>query len=301
MGKLSSGPSRPRYVNLMSDAGFKAVFADRSNKEILVGLLNYALPPDVRVRDIVRYEDREQPVSVAGGKRTILDLVCVDDMGVTFSVEVQRYAERSFFERCVYYCSGKYHAGLGEGERYSSLRPVHVVAFMSFNYPHRDESLWDSDNIVSNFRMIEQRTHEFAPQTIFVNFVELDRFTKPMSECESERDCLFYWFKHGWEMDEAPGDVREVGFLRNLVDACEIASFPLSKKREYDKDMLTELDILAQRDYAREEGRAEGWTKGVAEGIASVARTMLSKGKAVSEIMEMTGLAEKDILSLDDK
>jgi len=44
-----------RFVPLMSDAGFKAVFAYRSNKELLIGLLNHLLPEGVVVRDIVEY------------------------------------------------------------------------------------------------------------------------------------------------------------------------------------------------------------------------------------------------------
>ena len=33
-------------MNLRSDVGFKAVFADRNNKDILIGVLNQILPPD---------------------------------------------------------------------------------------------------------------------------------------------------------------------------------------------------------------------------------------------------------------
>ncbi len=34
----------PRYVDLRSDAGFKAVFADRNNRELLRQTLNLLLP-----------------------------------------------------------------------------------------------------------------------------------------------------------------------------------------------------------------------------------------------------------------
>lgn len=46
-------------MNLRSDVGFKAVFADRNNKDILIGVLNQILPPEARIEDIKEYSDRE--------------------------------------------------------------------------------------------------------------------------------------------------------------------------------------------------------------------------------------------------
>lgn len=287
MGKLSLTLGQ-RYVDLMSDAGFKAVFADKSNKELLISLLNHILPEGFRVSDIVNYLDRERGVDGVGGKKSILDLVCVDSDGKTFSVEVQRRKEHSFFERCVYYACELYHGNLKVGKRYDSLRPVHVTAITSFKCPHVDDSLWGTDHAVSNYGMTELRTGELARPTIFLNFVELERFTKGLSECETERDWLFYWFKHGWEHDEAPCAMGGGSFLRSLAKACEVAAFPLEKRREYDKDMLTELDIISQREYAVEEA--------VTKNLIMVAERMLAKGRNVSEIVEMTGLSE-DVVS----
>lgn len=44
--KSSRQPSREsarRYVDILSDAGFKAVFGDRRNKDVLIDLLNVVL------------------------------------------------------------------------------------------------------------------------------------------------------------------------------------------------------------------------------------------------------------------
>lgn len=46
------------FVDLLSDSGFKAVYADPANKHLLINLLNNVLPDDVRVSDIVEYRDR---------------------------------------------------------------------------------------------------------------------------------------------------------------------------------------------------------------------------------------------------
>ena len=79
------------FVNLRSDVGFKAVFADRNNKDILIGVLNQILPPEARIEDIKEYSDREQRRDVPYGKKTVLDLVCVDRDDRTFVVEMHQW------------------------------------------------------------------------------------------------------------------------------------------------------------------------------------------------------------------
>ena len=137
------------FVNLRSDVGFKAVFADRNNKDILIGVLNQILPPEARIEDIKEYSDREQQRDLINGKKTVLDLVCVDKDNRTFIVEMQASEEDFFFERCVYYASGLYHLELSEGDLYGKLHPVYLVSFLDYRLKHDDESKWDTDNFIS--------------------------------------------------------------------------------------------------------------------------------------------------------
>ena len=129
------------FVDLLSDSGFKAVYADPANKHLLINLLNNVLPDDVRVSDIVEYRDREQQTDTIFSKKTILDLVCRDSAGNIFGIEVQKKVDKDFAKRCVYYASGQYHSQLSSGGRYSELHPVYELAFLEEKYPHRDESV----------------------------------------------------------------------------------------------------------------------------------------------------------------
>ena len=69
------GIYQKRYVPLTTDDGFKAVFADRANKPLLIRLLNNLLPEGVIVKDIVEYCDREQCQDTILSKKTVLDLI----------------------------------------------------------------------------------------------------------------------------------------------------------------------------------------------------------------------------------
>ena len=304
------------FVNLRSDVGFKAVFADRNNKDILIGVLNQILPPEARIEDIKEYSDREQRRDVPYGKKTVLDLVCVDRDDRTFVVEMQASEEDFFFERCVYYASGLYHLELSDGVRYKGLRPVYVVSFLNYRLRHDDESLWDTDHFISYWRFTEKRTGMVADQTISVIFVEMTLFTKTLEECVTEFDRLFYIFKNSEGFQRIPEWIEEAGGIsRRLAEACEVAAFDKEKKLKYEIDKMNEWDILAQREFAErkgfEKGYADGEAKGIADGTAKgkaegkaeglvegrleVAKALLASGMPIERIELYTKLSKEQI------
>ena len=298
------------FVNLRSDVGFKAVFADRNNKDILIGVLNQILPPEARIEDIKEYSDREQRRDVPYGKKTVLDLVCVDRDDRTFVVEMQASEEDFFFERCVYYASGLYHLELSDGVRYKGLRPVYVVSFLNYRLRHDDESLWGTDHFISHWRFTEKRTGMVADQTISVIFVEMTLFTKTLEECVTEFDRLFYIFKNSDGFQRIPEWIEEAGGIsRRLAEACEVAAFDKEKKLKYEIDKMNEWDIQAQKEYAVRKGLEEGLQKGLREGREegleqgreetrlSIARKLFEAGTPVDVIVNCTGVDDGTIAS----
>ena len=290
------------FVNLRSDVGFKAVFADRNNKDILIGVLNQILPPEARIEDIKEYSDREQRRDVPYGKKTVLDLVCVDKDDRTFVVEMQASEEDFFFERCVYYASGLYHLELSDGVRYKGLRPVYVVSFLNYRLRHDDESLWDTDHFISHWRFTEKRTGMVADQTISVIFVEMTLFTKTLEECVTEFDRLFYIFKNSEGFQRIPEWIEEAGGIsRRLAEACEVAAFDKEKRLKYEIDKMNEWDIQAQKEYAVRKGLEEGLQKGLQKGREetrlSIARKLFEAGTPVDVIVNCTGVDDGTIAS----
>ncbi len=290
------------FVNLRSDVGFKAVFADRNNKDILIGVLNQILPPEARIEDIKEYSDREQQRDITYGKKTVLDLVCVDQDDKTFIVEMQADPEDNFFERCVYYASGLYHMGLSDGERYKGLHPVYVISFLNYRLKHDDESLWDTDHFISYWQFTEKRTGMVADQTISVIFVEMTLFTKSPDECVTEFDRLFYIFRNSSGFLKIPEWIEETGGIsRKLAEACEVAAFDKVKKLKYEIDKMNEWDIQAQKEYAVRKGLEEGLKKGLVQGREetklSIARKLFNAGTPIDVIVSCTGVDKGTIAS----
>ena len=296
-----------RFVPLMSDAGFKAVFRCEGNKELLIGLLNLLLPEEALVEDIVEYCDREQEVERANDKRTVLDLICKGKDGSHYIVEVQRQHYNDFFERLIFYAAKRYASQLHTREGYESLRPVYVLNILDHKLKHQDEDMWGQDNLISHYEYRERRTKEsIAVPTIIVTFVEMPRFNKKAEECRSELDCLLYWFRHCGELDMIPEIISKSTFASRLANATEFAAMTDVQKNKYDSDMINEMDREYQmrQNYKMglEEGREEGMQVGKEEGRADerlkIASNMKEQGFAAELIAKVTGLTIEQIAQL---
>ncbi|MCI6045034.1 MAG: hypothetical protein MR732_00005, partial [Alistipes sp.] len=128
------------------------------------------------------------------------------------------------------------------------------------------------------------------------------------------------------------------GISRRLAKACEVAAFDKEKKLKYEIDKMNEWDILAQREFAERkgfeagyadgeakgiadgmakgmakgmadglakgkaegmaEGKAEGKAEGLVEGRLEVAKAMLEIGMPIGQILQLTGLTEKQVKAL---
>ena len=286
-----------KYVPLLSDAGFKAVYADPMNKSLLIDLLNELLPPPAYVEDIIEYCDREQLAETVDSKRPILDLICRGKGGETFVVEMQKRYYADFFQRMVYYGAGVYHNPLQKGEGYFQLKPVYVISILNHTLKHDDEAQWDSDHIISHYEFMETRTKEFAGSTISITFAEMPRFRKKRSECATYRDMLFQVFRDGKQWDSVPEEFSKDKRICAVMNACEFARFDADKKLKFELEMLNEFD---RENHLRQE-REKGLQQGREDKMIEIATKMLSDGLDVELVAKYTGLSLDSLAVLDKK
>ena len=102
------------------------------------------------------------------------------------------------------------------------------------------------------------------------------------------------------QLDARPDELDEDFFIR-LFHSAELAGFTEADREKYDKDMTTELDKIAQLDYAREEGREEGRVEGREKEKIETAKKMLDLGIEVEMIKKVTSLSIEEIQKLQSK
>ena len=167
-----------RYVNLLSNSGFKAVFGDRANKDVVMSVINMLLPEGKRVEDIL-YAPTEHQGQLETNKEFRYDFMCRGTDGSFFIVEVQTSPEKFWFKRCVSYASRVYDRQNSRGGEYD-VPPVYLIGLMGVDVKHADPVMW-KDRYVSEYSFREKTTNELQDDTIFIIFAELRRFHQKMS------------------------------------------------------------------------------------------------------------------------
>ena len=176
--------SAQRYVDILTEAGFKAVFGVEKNN-----------PAHRRVTDLA-YSTTEVPGFTMSNKSVRLDLRCTGEDGTRFIVEIQCYRQLNFFRRCVEYAAKVYDSGSERGDAHGyDIPPVYFVGLLNTGVPKFDRSdsaVW-RDRYVSEYTFREKESHEVevVDETIFLTFVELDRFDKKLEDCVSMADKWF--------------------------------------------------------------------------------------------------------------
>ena len=287
-----------RYVDLLSNGGFKAVFGDRNNKDVVMSVINMLLPEGKKVKDI-EYAPTEHQGQLETNKEFRYDFMCRGTDDSFFIVEVQKNPEEFWFKRCVSYASRVYDRQNRRGEEYD-VPPVYLIGLMGTEVRHERPELW-KDRYVSEYTFREKLTGELQDDTIFIIFAELRRFDKKLSECRDDLEKMLYIVKNGWRLQKQPKGLHAEIFTR-LFQACDIPRFDEAKRIKYEKDMFDERryngEIKAARKEGREEGRQEGREEGKNMAKMEDAKKLKELGVDVAIIAQATGLTVEEIEKL---
>ena len=268
-----------RYVDILTDAGFKAVFGDQRNKDVLIDLLNIILPYDRKVKDI-SYMTTELPQFSPSRKNVRLDLRCMGEDGTVFIVEMQCYRQSNFFKRCVLYAAKAYDSGSVSGDRQKyDLPPVYFIGLLAGDmqeFQARQDDEADKGPVLE-YTFREKISHAVPDETIMIIFVEINRFRKELNECATLFDKWCYSLKHMGTLNSLPEELRIQAFER-LFAACEIAKLSPEVKLAYEKDMITERDYYNIIETAREEGLAAGIEEGMKQGMKQGKKEGMKEG-----------------------
>ena len=198
-----------RYVNLLSNSGFKAVFGDRANKDVVMSVINMLLPEGKHVADI-EYALTEHQGQLETNKEFRYDFMCKGMDGSFFIVEVQNNPEEFWFKRCVSYASRVYDRQNRRGEEYD-VAPVYLIGLMGIDVKHERPELWESQ-FVSEYTFREKLTNELLDDTIFTRLFaacDIPRFDEA-KRIQYEKD-MFDERRYNGEINTARREGRTEG------------------------------------------------------------------------------------------
>ena len=220
-----------RYVDILTNGGFKALFGDVNNKDVVISILNVLLPEHRKIVDIDYLQTELQGPVVNHSKEYHYDFMCRDTSGTYFIVELQKYREDHWFKRCVSYASRAYNLQNRRGKDYN-VPPVYLIGLMDIEIGHPDKEFW-RDRHISEYTFREKESHDLLAETIVIIFAEMAHFNKKAEECVTEADKMLYVLKFIGRMMEQPAWLQNEVYTR-IFSACEIAGFPEDKRIKYE-------------------------------------------------------------------
>lgn len=87
-----------RYINPLTDFGFKRIFGTPFNKDLLMSFLNALFNGDPVVSDIT-YKNSEKFGTNEEARRAVFDVYCTTDTGARIIVEMQNVYQ-DFYKDC---------------------------------------------------------------------------------------------------------------------------------------------------------------------------------------------------------
>ena len=297
----------PKFINPFTDVGFKRIFGQEINKDLLIDFLNALLEGERQVKDI-RFLDKELLPMYENDRRLIYDVYCTDENGEQFIVEMQNKEHVNFRERTIFYLS---QAIARQGEKgvdwRFDLKAVYGVFFLNFMLTDLPRKL--RTDIV----LADRDTHEQFSDKMRYIFLQLPLFTKEESECDTDFERWIYVLKNMETLQRLPFKARNAVFQK-LEEIVDIAAMSKEDRMKYDESIKVYRDRLAIIEYERRKGLAEGLAeglakgeaKGIAKGIAKgernkqieIACNLKRMGLATEAIAQATGLAPEAIEQL---
>ena len=281
-----------KFINPFTDVGFKRIFGQEINKDLLVDFLNALLEGERQVKDIT-FLDKEQLPVFEDDRKLIYDVYCTDENDEQFIVEMQNQSHLNFRSRTVYYLS---QAIARQGERGSKwmydLKAVYGVFFLNFPMPGTKAHKLRTDIVLS-----DRDTHELFSDKMRYIFIELPSFAKEEDECMNDFERWIYVLKNMDTLKRMPFRARKSVFEK-LEEVVTLSSLTRAEREKYDESLKTYRDRLAEMAFAQQEGREKGRAEGRAEEKLKNARSMKAAGISPELIAQITGLTLEAIAEL---
>jgi predicted transposase/invertase (TIGR01784 family) len=259
-----------RYINPLTDFGFKRLFGTEPNKNLLIDFLNVILPPQHQVKDLT-YRSTENLGNSPLDRKAVFDLYCESKKGEKFIVEMQKAKHNYFKDRSIYYASFPIQEQAEKGNWNYKLEPIYTIGILDFVF----EEDKNEDRLLHIVELKDQDCQVFYEKLKFI-YLELPKFQKTINQLSNHFDKWLFLLKHLPDLEEPPLLLQENVFMQ-LFEVARITNFSQAEREAYESSLKYYRDMNGVIETAREEGMTQGIQVGMAQGVQEGKRSLLLK------------------------
>ena len=291
---------KEKYINPFTDYGFKRLFGEEPNKDLLLDFLNELLKEqEGRITEISYLPNEKLPISV-GDRKAIFDIYCTNEKGEQFIVEMQKAEQKFFKDRTVFYSTFPIQEQARNRDKFWNfeLKAVYTIGILDFVFEESDPNKYRHD-----VKLTELETKEVFYDKLTYIYLEMPKFNKTEKELETRFEKWMFVLKNLPKLERIPVELKEQIFLK-LFETAEIAKLKPEEYKQYEASVNAYRDIFNIKNTAFEKGIKKGKIEGKIEGekkkAIEVAKNGLKAGLSIEIIMKLTGLTKEEINKLKE-
>ena len=292
----------PKYISLMSDFGFKRIFANPEHPHILISFIETVIPT-LSIHSI-EYLDTTQFTDHLDDRTSIFDVFCRLDDGSFVVVEMQQIRQEHYVDRTILYASHVLQRQAKKGPWNYELPPVYVISLLDFRLHPEDRQLVHTVRLQSDQH----------PQQPFYDKLQLIYIQLPNITIEPQHNTsLKQWLQliRNLHTRDTPMNIdTNSPISKAMIDAMTLAEFEkltpeqkilidiaqYAETEQYSKIWTAHNDGLKQGiEQGIEQGREEGIQEGEYQAKINTAQKLLQRKMDIADIAEITGLSEIEI------
>ena len=281
---------KDKYIDPFTDFGFKKLFGEECNKDLLLDFLNELLHKEEGKIVSITYLKNENLGVSEEARKAVFDIHCENERGEKFIVEIQKSKQAFFKDRTLYYSTFPITRQAIPGDWSFELKAVYTIAILNFEF---EDGKNDRDKYRYDVMLSDIETHKIFYDKLTFIYLEMPKFTKSAEELETHFEKWMYVLKNLKRLDNIPDKLREKIFEK-MFSVAEIAKLSPDEYQAYIDSLNSYRDLQNSVDTAKAEGKAEG----KAEEKIEIAMRLLKKGMSIENISDATELSQKQIEQL---
>ncbi|WP_027001965.1 Rpn family recombination-promoting nuclease/putative transposase [Hugenholtzia roseola] len=260
-----------KYINPYTDFGFKKLFGEEANKDLLIDFLNQLLPAHHQIADL-NFRNVENLADLSAERKAIFDIHCKALSGERFIVEMQKAKVKYFKDRSLFYVTFPIREQAQTGEWNFRLEPIYFVAILDFEYDEAEERRKFRRDVA-----LKDQDGDLFFDKLHFKFLQMPLFNKKENELKTKFDKWCYFLKNLESFDHIPNILNEPIFQKAFGTA-ELASFTAQQRDNYEQSLIQYRDLKSALETAVEEREVE------------IAKRMILAGSDNDFINQMTDL-----------
>ena len=248
-----------KYLNPYTDFGFKKLFGEEANKDLLIDFLNQLLPAHHQIADL-KFNNVENLPNTTIERKAIFDISCTSPTGERFIIEMQKAKTHFFKDRALFYVTYPIREQTEKGKWSFELSPIYFIALLDFKYNEAEEKLKFRRDV-----MLKDQDGEIFFDKLNFKFLQMPLFNKQAHELVTHFDKWIYFLKNLDSFEHIP-DILNEPIFQKAFKAAELSNLTQEQYNFYERNLLDYKTNQAAWDTAWADGWADGEKVGIEKG-----------------------------------